>query len=305
MDISEFKTEEYTTINGLPYYPHGFRDASGSRFYFGTNKGANCFIVLDGQTLDYFRQSGLDSYQICEWALNLDGKVSRLDLAVTEWIETELFSPRDVKIWYKLGLISSSLCDGGCKEIAKVNIGQKNATETLYVGDIQKRGKKGIFRAYDKGLDLGIGNELVSRIELELKREKSHVVAKRIALDADIAGNFRVYFDVNHPEFERIMNTPAVEVSRGKQIKNKAEKDEIAKRWEWLFTQVAPSLRDAIEQDYKLGLGNARMMKFLHLAGISKDAREYAKKMAEFMTEDAIVELGYKRVKVKLLDDLT
>lgn len=294
---ADFPHGEFETIRGIQYYPRGYRDASGTRFYFGANKGAPCFCILAGEQMQYFRDVGAGDVGVLDWAFQHDAKISRLDLAVTEYIEENLFLPEDVEKWFKDGSITSSHCAGGCKKIADVRQGKNDVLETLYIGDIKKRAKRGIFRAYDKGVDLGIGNEMISRIELELKREKAHVVAKRIASKYDISGNFRTYFDVNNQEFERIMQSPVVEAVRGKGKPKTERSIENDKRWQWLIEQVAPALKEAIRLDYDMDLGNNRMFQFMAASGITKDASEFADKLAEYRMQNIKFE------RVKLLED--
>lgn len=292
----EFSPDEYETIRGLPYYPRGYKDASGTRFNFGENKGANCFVVLAGEQMEYFRASHAGDMGCLAWAIENGAKFSRLDLAVTEYIEDDLFTVRDVAMWYKLELISSSLCAGGCKKIEEVRVKGRNKSETLYIGDWKKRARKGLFRAYDKSVDMGIGNDIVSRIELELKRDKANYVAHKLAKNYDIAGNFRTYFNVKHETFERIMQAEQIEAIRGKGKPKKAKELENDNRWKWLMLQVAPALREAIENDYDFDLGNKRMFEFMSRAGIIADASKFADALAEHRTK-------VRFSKVKLLDN--
>jgi DNA relaxase NicK len=269
MDEKDFTKEEVKSIRGLPYYPIGYEALNGIRYYFGNNKGANCFVVLSGQECQYLRDCGNTDKDTLEWVFANGGKVSRLDLAITEFIETELFTVEDVKSWSKQGIVTSSLMGNGMVKGIFSTTSEGDTLETLYIGDIKKRGKKGIFRAYDKGLDLGIGKEVITRIELELKREKAMLAASRIVQTGDIAGNFRTYFDVKSDEFERIMQTPKQEAVRGKgkpKSKHETENDD---RWKWLLEAVAPALKDAILKDNELGLSNARAMDFMNRAGLA------------------------------------
>ena len=164
----------------------------------------------------------------------------------------------------------------------------EDTIETLYIGDYMKRAKKGIFRAYYKGIDLGLADEIVTRIELEIKREKAQTVAKRLHEKMDIAGNFRTYFDVKHADFERIMEASAVEAVRGKGKLKKQEQEEIDSRWKWLMEQVAPALKEAIEKDEKYGLGNGRMFDFMARAGMVREAEKFAAEWALWKFEQHV-----------------
>lgn len=289
MNEREFGPDEFKTVSGMPYYPRGYLAHNGTRFNFGNNKGMNCFVVLAGEQCQYLRDCGQSDVGLLEWAFANGAKVSRLDLAVTEYIEDDLFTVEDVKQWAKNGLITSYLMEnGGAKGIETITP-KEDILETLYIGEPKKRGKKGIFRAYDKGIDLGIGGEIISRIELELKREKAQRAALRIAQNGDIAGNFRAYFDVNHPTFERIMQTPKLEPMRGKGKPKDMRENENDKRWAWLLDQVAPAMKEAIRIDIENNKGNGRMFEFMIASGIIADAEKFAQEYAEFKIAQHIV----------------
>lgn len=280
---------EYKSIRGVPYYPRGYVDQGGTRFYFGKNRGFNCFVVLAGEALQYFRDAGAGDVGVLQWAHELGAKISRLDLAVTDFIDVDFLSMEDVQAWWTSGKITSSLCAGGCKVIDELLEGEERERQTLYIGDQKKRAKKGIFRAYDKGIDLGIGSEIITRIELELKREKAAIAASRIAETGDIAGNFRAYFNVNSPDFERIMEAPAIETSRGKAKPKTSWEDEVNNRWEWLINQVAPALKSAIEDDRKIDSTDKRLIEFMAASGILKDARGIASALSDMKYHDKLL----------------
>lgn len=289
MNEREFSPAEFKTEKGLPYYPRGYRSHNGTRFCFGSNKGMNCFIVLAGEQCQYLRDCGQTDVDLLGWVFANGGKVSRLDLAVTEYIEDELFTLGDVKSWYEQDAIISQLVATGCKEISTVLHGGGNQAETLYIGSMSQRGRKGIFRAYDKGREMNIGDEICTRIELELKREKAHLAATRISKSGDIAGNFRTYFDVKHQTFERIMESPTVAAVRGKGKPKDMRQNENDARWKWLLEQVAPALKEAIEIDNDNGGNNARMFEFMSRAGMVNEAEKFAAEWARYKLLNMII----------------
>lgn len=230
--------------------------------------------------------------EILGWAIDAGARFSRIDLAVTEWNTFEgLVTLEDIKCWYKKGLVQSSLCNGGVKEIISLLQQGEDTQETLYIGDMQKRAKRGIFRAYDKGIELNIGQYMATRLELELKRDKANYAAHRIAETNDIAGNFRAYFDVKHRDFDRLMDAEAVSTKRGKAKMRVEENEEAMRRWEWLINQVAPALKKAIKHDRELGKNDAHLISFLKEAGLLQEMIE---------TSTSIADLKYRS---KLLDN--
>lgn len=264
----------FKPISPVRFYKRGYLMPNGFRLYFGNPNSKKTMAVAAGDVLQSLRNDQRLDAEIIGWILSQDGEISRLDLAVTEYVEDELLTIEDVEKWFKASLIESALTDGGCKTIASIYSDTENVRETLYIGDIKARGKKGLFRAYDKGIELGIGSELATRIELELKREKAHNVAKRLAESNDIAGNFRTHFNVKSRDFERLMDADVVKAVRGQGKAKTPELEALDKRWDWLLEQVAPALRQAVLDDRKHGLGDARFVDFMARAGILKDARD-------------------------------
>jgi len=285
------------TVDGTESVTHKHSDGDttvieGFRVYFGNPNSKLAQLVAAGDCLGSLRNDYYLDAEILDWVLSKDAKVSRLDLAVTDWIDTEFLSLGDVETWYVNGLISSPLLSGGLKEISRIPEKGHRERETLYIGAIEKRGRKGIFRAYDKGIELGIGSEIVTRIELELKAKNAHSVAKRLAESNDIAGNFRSKFDVKAKDFERVMDADAVRVQRGKnQVKQDAE-DALNARWDWLINQVAPALKQAVLDEKSLGLGDRRLIEFLHASGLLKDIQNGVVANANKITDNYFASIG-------------
>lgn len=259
---------KFIEIPAPRFYRRGYLDEHGYRLYFGNPNSTKALIVASGQCLENMRSQGWEDWQIAELALKNDGTVTRLDLAVTEWNTfTGMFTVGDVEKWYKLGLIESGLSEDGAKAISTIETGE-NSVETLYIGDMRKRGKKGIFRAYDKGIELNLGAYMATRIELEERGENSHNSTKRLAGGFTFSQVFRSRFDVKHQDFESLMEAPAMEITRGKgKVKTEAN-EKMQARWEWLIKQVAPSLKEAYEYDKAHGLGEWNMQRFSAAAGI-------------------------------------
>ncbi|AXH77634.1 MAG: replication initiation factor [Caudoviricetes sp.] len=279
---------EYTPINPVRNYAIGYRTPLGIRVYFSTNPKNTPLIIASGEALQNLRDYGHSDVKILNWALEIEGKFSRIDLAVTE-SKTEhdpsIFTMSDVKRWVSEGLIDSPLVTGGARGIVEYApksavSDSKDTIQTIYVGDMSKRGEKGIFRAYDKGIELGIEAEnVISRIELEIKRDRAKVTGRLLANDYNIGGNFRARFNVNDPVFDRLMDSEVVEIKRGNGVKNKEENEALDKRWKWLIDTVAPSLKQAIESDKKLGRSD-NLQRFLRGAGLSKEMGKLVEAMA-------------------------
>lgn len=276
----------FKSLPPIKFYKRGYLHPFGFRIYFGNPNSVKAALVASGETMQSLRNDQHSDAEIVEWILSRGGEISRLDLAVTEWIEDELVTLEDVEKWYTQGLVDSALVAGQLKKISTSYVGGGNQVETLYIGRMSRRGRDGIFRAYDKSIELGIGTELATRIELELKREKANNVAKRIANTNDIAGNFRTHFNVKSNDFERLMEAPAVPAVRGKNLVKQAESEEMARRWDWLLKQVAPALKQAIKDDDIEVYGNPRVIDFLIRSGLAPKMQWKRKKIVSSLELD-------------------
>lgn len=282
-------TAGYDRVAAVRFYKRGYRDKMGIRYYFEPVRGKKCLVIAAGEAMENLRSLRND-YEILNWAIEAGAKFSRIDLAVTEWNTMQgLFMVDDAVSWYKKGLIESPLVERGAKLVTAINIEIENTPETLYIGSLENRAKRGICRVYDKGVQLKLGEYMATRIELELKREKAHAAALRIAQSNDIAGNFRAYFNVRHKEFERIMDADAVSTRRGKAKEKIEERDELAKRWDWLINQVAPALGQAIKKDRELGYGSARLGKFLNASGLGDEMLKEVEEREKFFKEQTFI----------------
>lgn len=267
--IPESKCTEngYSDVVPTRFYKRGYRDEYGSRLYYGNPNSSKALVVMSGQALENMRGHGYEDAAIIELGLKHNGEFSRLDIAVTEWVEDTLIQLEDVKAWYEQELIDSTLAKYGCKTIASVSKEGGDVLQTLYIGDMAKRGKKGIFRAYDKGIEINIGQYLATRLEYEDRGEKAHNSALRLADAGSISGVFRSRFDVKSRDFERLMDADALTTKRGKG-KFEEEDMENERRWQWLLNQVAPSLKEAIETEETKGHGDDRLTQFLLVSGL-------------------------------------
>lgn len=273
----------YRPVSPIRFYKRGYLHPVGWRVYFGNPKSKKASIVASGETMQSLRNDCWLDAEVLDWLLSKGAQVSRLDLAVTEWIEDELVTLEDVQTWYEKDLIESPLIAGGARVISGYDKERSAQLETFYVGSMKGRGKKGIFRAYDKGIELNLEKYMVTRLELEMKGKNAHNTARRLAESNDIAGNFRSRFNVKAKEFERVMDADAVVLRRGAAQVKEDENETVEKRWNWLMTQVAPSLKQAIKDEQDAGRGDDRLTKFLIASGLMSEMRRGAVAYAKFV----------------------
>ena len=284
----DFSDKEFDVVPPIKFYKRGFRNTNGTRFYFGNPNSKKCCVVMSGFALLFERLNYRNDAALLDFWLTKGATVSRLDLAVTEWIEDDLFTLADVEMWYKKGLIDSIHCAGGCKKIEQILQETPNVPETLYIGDIKARGRKGIFRAYDKGVESGLVPNLATRIELEFKGDNAQSTAKRVASDGDISGNFRAKFNVNDQSFERLMDAPSADTTRNKANPKREQTEEMAARWKWLLEIVAPALREAVNYDRQTDALDANLTAFLVRSGIHGEIKHHVNLLTDRMIADKL-----------------
>lgn len=280
---------EFEQISGVAFYPIGFRDGFGARYYFGNPKSPLCLVVISGVALEKRRQWGIGDIETLEWAMTHDAKFSRIDFAVTEWVEDNLVQVEDIQKWYEKGLISSSLVASGAKIISGYAEEMREQIQTFYIGDLAKRSKRGLFRAYDKGLELGIGEYLATRLELEERGEKAHLSALRLQTSGSISGVFRSRFDVKSEDFERLMDAPAIGTQRGKSRPKTEKEEEMDKRYKWLMEQIAPALKEFVDFETENDKSQMRLAAFFAASGITNLVRKTANDLSEIRYYDKLI----------------
>lgn len=255
-------------LRPVPFYKIGYQDDIGIRRYFGNPKTKKALVIMSGEALHNQRVIGWGNVSTVSNVLAKGGKVSRMDIAITDHDKEKLITPEVVKESYRNGEIEGTLAKYGCKTIEGVDIGQPDRVETVYIGDMSRRGKSGIFRAYDKGLQLeGVAGQM-ARLELEERGNNAHMSAKRVADGHDLQSVIETRLKFKGEPFRRVFDGKPIDTSRGQALKIENDDDADDKRWNWLLYQVAPSLKKAIDADAKNMRGNGRMIAFMEKSGI-------------------------------------
>lgn len=282
-------------IQPVRFYKRGYEDLDSVRFYFGNPNSDKALVVVSGEPLARMRSTDLTDAQILDRWLSRGANFTRVDLAVTDYIEDDFCTVQDVKQWIIDKLVTSSLIERGNKSLSELKVDGQDVLQTFYVGSMSQRARRGIFRTYDKGIQLGLDAEIITRLELEIRSDKAHSNAKRIAKNNDVAGNFRASFDVNSTQFERLMESPAITPVRGIGRGVSDEDEKMNKRWEWLINQVAPSLADAIKYDKTHNPQESRLVAFLSRSGLLQEIRSHAeglvyRKYIDLMNDNEVSE---------------
>lgn len=271
MREQECLNREEKPISGMGFYSRGYQDKLGTRHYFGNPNSAKALVVMSGIALHNRRVVGWSDQSTLGGVIRNGGKISRLDLAVTDYIEDDLVTVDDVASACEQGQVSGTLTNYGWKQISGADIGEPLGAETCYIGSPKRRGKNGIFRAYDKGLELGICSHIMTRLELEERKTNAHNSAKRIVDGASVKSVIKSRLEFKNERIKALMDAPTIDTSRGDSLIMDDPNEIYERKWLWLMNQVAPALRDAVEFDRKNGIGDDRLMNFLYYAGIVHD----------------------------------
>jgi len=250
------------TITPVRNYTAGFLQPNGVKVYFGNALTKKALFVATGSVLHNMRVNGVSNEDYIEKILTQGAKISRLDMQITQFVTDDLITPSDYADFVRKGHVVSSHSKYGAKYIASVDEQYQDNIETVYIGDMSSRGKKGIIRAYDKGYEMDLGRYMISRLEVEDKREKAHTSAKRIVSGASIAEVIKTRFDVNDARWQDLIDAKSIDTSRGEQISIENESSKMQKRWQWLIDKVAPVIAKSIDYDMSNGYGQDRLDMF-------------------------------------------
>jgi DNA relaxase NicK len=117
-----------------------------------------------------------------------------------------------------------------------------------------KRGKKGIVRAYDKALQLGLDDLRAYRIETEIRHKHAHICSKRIANGETIASVMNSKFFIDKKWYRDLLGSD-ISTSRFKDL-HKEEIAPIDAKMQWLMRAVTPTLQYVIDYDKANGTSN-------------------------------------------------
>lgn len=231
---------------------HGWEFKSNNRFYKTMKRYDNGLVTYEGnpntdKRLFVFAGKACENVNMSPDTLRriaqFEPEYSRIDLAMT--CDFEILS----KIIADKAKVESRMYSDG-KVIADLDY----TPETIYFGDLSKRGRKGIVRCYDKALQLNLEGVVRNRIEIEYKQKHARVAAKRLQRDESIPSVMNSKFKINVPWYEEIFGED-VATSRFSDV-TQDDIPEIERIMAWLHKQVVPSLKKVVEYDERNGTDN-------------------------------------------------
>lgn len=246
--------KEHKQINPIKFYPRGYEDELGVRRYFGNPNSVKALIIYSGAALHNWRVIGWKIEEAIEKFIANGANITRIDWCTTEYIEDNLITVDDVANDFEQSKFTGTLTKYEAKKIVGIRPdapnGQKNTTQTFYIGSMERRGTNGIFRAYDKGLEIGgIAAQLITRLELEERGTNAHNSAKRYISGAKLGDVVNSRLQCNSEQWERVIGAESVDISRGDNLVKSDESEAHERRKIWLMKQVLPALADVIRKE--------------------------------------------------------
>jgi len=230
--------EDFRKRSNMPFYTHRTRFLNGAVMYEGNPNTDKKLFVLSGAVCDRLNVNK-------EWVKSMlddEGTVSRIDLAMTT----------DINILEPLQKDNKSIQSKMFSDM-KIISDADYTPQTIYCGDMSKRGKKGIVRAYDKGLQLGVDISMF-RIEVELRQKHAQISSKRYAHGESIPSIMNSKFKVDREWYTDIFGNDESTM----RFADRGEEDipEIDRKMLWLENQVIPSIQYVIDYDKEHGTNN-------------------------------------------------
>ena len=198
-------------------------------------------ILLSGTTLSNMRSVGMTDYDTLHWLKSMPNvRFSRIDIAVTS-------ARNDGKIHdLPPHAINYLAANGMCKTKLKVDNPVSSPgllVETAYIGSRKSRNR--LFRAYDKGLELGKEANRIIRYELETRKNATHIANEIYEKRVDIAAIIRRYVDFpNMDAWLEIMDENVAQNYRIDDDRPQAVIDDEKRqnKMKWLLQSVAPAM---------------------------------------------------------------
>lgn len=213
--------------------------------------------ICSGETLQNIRNKGHDERDVVQWALER-AQISRIDIAITSQRDDEKphgFNPHALAWAVRDGRLKSRM------KPAK-DVTEDMKTQTKYIGN--RKTRKRLFRAYDKGLDNGGEAGRLIRYELET-RHGTKTIAREVVKGTPYNAIIKRYVDFpDVAVWNEIMSAIPAQISHNDTARTPLEQlqDKSKSRWAWLMRSVVPVIGKALAEDEKIGIPRAENQNF-------------------------------------------
>lgn len=234
---------EVTNDKPVRHYRHGTRFMNGVAVYWGNVNSNKYLYIYSGRACE---SMGITPQYVAR-LIERGATFSRIDFAVTT----------NVNFLVKLVKDSDKIESNLYKETHAI-IDKDVNPETVYIGDMKKRGKKGIVRAYDKALELGLTDTELYRFELESRGKRAKIDAQRYARSNSIESIIKSRIDIDTDWFTWLMSNEQNKANSRVYEDNSIP--EIERKMAWLERQVIPSLQWVKKYDRDNGTQNFKRL---------------------------------------------
>lgn len=213
------------------------------------NEDMKHHYIASGDVLNNLRLAGHDEREIVAWCLE-NAHIGRIDIAITSQREdgkNHGFTPHHLAWAVRDGRLKSRM-------LPAKDITENMKTQTKYIGN--RKTRKRLFRAYDKGLDLGDELNKLIRYELET-RQGAKTIAREVVRGTPYNAIIRRYVDF--PDIAVWNEIMRAEIAQIKQVEPSSTPVQIMQeksksRWAWLMKSIVPTIGKALDHDEKLGI---------------------------------------------------
>lgn len=222
------------------------------------NEDMKHHYIASGETLSNLRNAGYDEKEIVRWCLE-NAHITRIDIAITSQRDDDKphgFNPHHLAWAVRDGRLKSRM-----KADAK-DIALDMKTQTKYIGN--RKTRKRLFRAYDKGADMNLEPFKLIRYELET-RQGTKTIAREVVKNTPYNAIIKRYVDF--PDVAVWNEIMLAEIAQIRQIEPSMTPMELlqeksSSRWRWLMKSIVPVIGKALEHDEKLGIPRAENQNF-------------------------------------------
>lgn len=219
------------------FYKTGLRYACGTLASFGNPNSDKWLVSMSAKAIaSRGLQDDTTARRFMKQRIGEGCKFSRVDMAVTVEHDGNV-SIDDVRDWIQSGDLVGP--KHRIEHVKTIHNEREQRGETIYIGDMGKRAKRGIIRIYDKGLEMGKVANKITRFEVEEKRDTAHHIARSFNDGQSIAQLIASRLQFNNDMWRQLTVDELPERMWYKSDEIEHEGD---KTWVWLIEQIAPVL---------------------------------------------------------------
>lgn len=219
------------------FYRTGLKYPCGTIASYGNPNSSKWLVSMSSKSIEehgFLDEDGAREF-VAE-RVNVGCEFSRVDMAITAKHDGAL-TIDTVRNWIKDGQLTGP--EHRIGHVKSIVNDHDERGETIYIGDMSTRGKRGIIRVYDKGLERGMSPNLLTRFEIEEKRSTAHHIARQLADGDSLASLIGSRLQFDNETWAMLTND---EIAPERRYTHEKQPDELDNTWIWLIERIAPVL---------------------------------------------------------------